>query len=406
MDSSNEHLDALHLVLSWMATDREQRRVEREEWRQLFDGLQDKVDRLSELVLLERNQRAEDQKKLEVRMDGIREEIDVAITRLEKSQAGNSSTSQPVTTQSEGLHTARIEKLRDELATLPQIPPRSTPESNSRPLIDFGEASSSHHVRFSDLPTLPNVSLLDASAPSLSTTFPVPAPRTSTLGRHAITRMQLPLMHYDGSTPWEKYWLHVQTIASANDWDSETCRLMVAGNLRGEALDYYGTLEDDQRKDPAKMLEALRRRYGRKQSNAALQSQFYNRRQKMGEAARDFATTIQGLGRDAHPAWPMEVLEEVCLNQFLKGILDSELQCAVRDRYPANLRRAVEIAEGLEENRAAVRESRKDMGHPARVRTTTCELKPMSPTKKSPTRKSPTKSSPTKKPSGNGNESP
>lgn len=386
-------MDALHLVLSWMATDREQRRVEREEWRQLFDRLQEKVDRLSELVLLERNQRAEDQRNLELRIDSVREEIDAAVTRMEGSHTGNPSTSQPVTPQSEGLHTARIGKLRDELTTLPQIPPRSTPEGIVRPLIDWGESSTCHQVRFSDIPTLPNVSLSDAPVPSPSTTFPVPAPRTSTLGRLATTRIQLPLMHYDGSTPWEKYWLHVQTIASANDWDSETCRLMVAGNLRGEALDYYGTLEDDQRKDPSKMIGALRRRYGRKQSTSALQSQFYNRRQKSGESARDFATTIQRLGRDAHPNWPVEVLEEVCLNQFLKGILDSELQCAVRDRYPANLRRAVEIAEGLEENRAAVRESRRDMGHPVRVRTTKCDPKPMA-------------KSPTKKPSGNENESP
>lgn len=266
------------------------------------------------------------------------------------------------TSQLPSDHTRRLEELRSRV-NQQHLGPRGEQALETNPPV--AAPRTTQRARLSEMPNIPSQTFLG----TLNSTLRLEEPRETDRSK------QIPLMQYDGSIPWEKYWIHVETVALANHWSVETCRMTIAGNLRGEALEFYGLLDDDIKYNYSQMLEALQRRFGQKQSLSALQAQLYNRRQKSGERARDFATAIQRLGRDAHPKWPADVVEEVCLSQFLKGLVDSELQCAVRDRYPANLRRAVEIAEGLEANREAVRESRKYMSPPPRIRSAVYEAK-------------------------------
>lgn len=362
MGSMEDAVASLNLILQWMATDREEKRVAREENRHRHETLRRELEELKDLVVQEQNTREEQQARMEEYIRSLQHEVMEMKRILERTHndlvSAVSSPKMDAAPRSPTLsdHTRRLEDLRSRVNEQ-HFDQRDEQTPRTHPPVAAPRAT--QQVRVSDVPTIPSQTFLG----TVNSTF-----RQGEVAEPDHNK-QIPLMQYDGSIPWERYWVHVETVALANNWSQGTCRMMIAGNLRGEALEFYGLLDDDVKYNYPQMLEALQRRFGQKQSTSALQVQLYNRRQKPAERARDFAAAIQRLGRDAHPKWPSDVIEEICLNQFLKGLVDSELQCAVRDRYPANLRRAVEIAEGLEANREAVRESRKYLSPSPRIRS-------------------------------------
>lgn len=149
------------------------------------------------------------------------------------------------------------------------------------------------------------------------------------------------------------------------------CRCHVAANLRGKALEFFQTLERDVQQDFDRLVKSFKRRFGSKQTIGVMQAKFRNRQQKLNESLEEFAADVQRLGRAAHPNWPLNVMSELCLSQFLDGISDFDVQCVVRDREPKNIEEALDLAEKLESNRKTARSTRK-----LAVRTADVQLPP------------------------------
>lgn len=129
--------------------------------------------------------------------------------------------------------------------------------------------------------------------------------------------------------------------------------------MRGPALAYLDALDMDSTSDFERLTLALKRRFGHMLSTSAAHSQLRGRVQRHGEKLVEYATDIQRLARLAYPKWNIEVIDSLCLQQFLDGVADADIQCRVREEEPSSLNSALELAIRLETSRLATRSAKR-----------------------------------------------
>lgn len=352
--------DLLHVMLQWMAADRAEKRVDREERRKRFDQISTRLDRLESLMTEQQRwaitnwqQQLEEQAEVRRGLDGLKKELEHLSEEIQvKHTTTHSPTFGRLSTEPAGNHTQRIRTLRDQLVASPADQPPNGDDLGKQTHQQVYSSTTIKQVppRLPDLPQIP-------ANRSFERTFPIIETSPNSFSGHRSPGLQL--MQFDGETSWESYCVHLETVSEANGWDDDICRSHVAANLRGRALEFFQTLDREVQRDLSRLIRALERRFGSKQNMGVIQNKFRNRHQKTNESLEEFAADIQRLGRTAHPSWPSGVISELCLSQFLDGIGDLDLQCVVRDREPKNIDDALDIAERLELNRKTARTTRK-----------------------------------------------
>lgn len=351
--------ELLHIVLQWMATDRLEKRVEREERRSRFHQLSTRLDRLEGLISDQQRKLEEVCQQVNVSQAAVQDDLkelrrDITPPKVALQQPPNliqsrDQGSTPLaecfdqTNTEEFGHTMRLNHLRELVADNSAIDNIST---NTRNITNPFLCQEDIRVHFPEVPTMGESSTRRASSLTIDA-----APGTPNVQRSSVVQ----LMQFDGKMSWENYITHLQTVADANSWDNETARIHLAASLRDRALEYFQVLDVDTQRSYQKLVTSLKRRFGTRLTTSAAQTKFQTRHQQRTETLEEFATDIKRLGRVAHPSYPINVMSELCLTQFLNGIDDTELQCGVRDRDPRDLEEALLIAEKLESNRTTAR---------------------------------------------------
>lgn len=167
------------------------------------------------------------------------------------------------------------------------------------------------------------------------------------------------LMDFDGKSSWEEYEIHLSMVSRANEWSPVESATFLAASLRGPALSYIGALENSILADYSALVGALRRRFGVAMLSGNAYGLFRSRMQRHGEKLVEFANEVQRLARLAYPKWKSDILDNLCIQQFLDGIADADVQCRVREREPPTLHDALEIALKMESSRIATRAARR-----------------------------------------------
>ncbi|KAJ8933863.1 hypothetical protein NQ318_019388 [Aromia moschata] len=108
-----------------------------------------------------------------------------------------------------------------------------------------------------------------------------------------------------------------------NDDDKRTVR-----RRRGVIRKF--SIPEEQQNDYDRIVGALEIRYGHKYLRQVYQSQIKSRQQRTNESLQEYEADIERLIHLAYPQAPKEFLDQIGIQTFIDGLLDTEMQQALR----------------------------------------------------------------------------
>ncbi|KAJ8962301.1 hypothetical protein NQ318_018280 [Aromia moschata] len=135
---------------------------------------------------------------------------------------------------------------------------------------------------------------------------------------------------YDGQSSWSMYRRQFEAAAKANGWTSQEMATSLVISLRGQALEILQSIPEEQQNDYDRIVGALEIRYGHKYLRQVYQSQIKSRQQRSNESLQEYEADIERLIHLAYPQAPKEFLEQIGIQTFIDGLLDTEMQQALR----------------------------------------------------------------------------
>ncbi|KAJ8944788.1 hypothetical protein NQ318_003656 [Aromia moschata] len=135
---------------------------------------------------------------------------------------------------------------------------------------------------------------------------------------------------YDGQSSWSMYRRQFEAAAEANGWTPQEMATSLVISLRGQALEILQSIPEEQQNDYDRIVGALEIRYGHKYLRQVYQSQIKSRQQRSNESLQEYEADIERLIHLAYPQAPKEFLEQIGIQTFIDGLLDTEMQQALR----------------------------------------------------------------------------
>ncbi|KAJ8953809.1 hypothetical protein NQ318_006657 [Aromia moschata] len=135
---------------------------------------------------------------------------------------------------------------------------------------------------------------------------------------------------YDGQSSWSMYRRQFEAAAKANGWTPQEMATSLVISLRGQALEILQSIPEEQQNDYDRIVGALEIRYGHKYLRQVYQSQIKSRQQRTNESLQEYEADIERLIHLAYPQAPKEFLEQISIQTFIDGLVDTEMQQALR----------------------------------------------------------------------------
>ncbi|PRD34036.1 UNVERIFIED_CONTAM: hypothetical protein NCL1_15829 [Trichonephila clavipes] len=147
---------------------------------------------------------------------------------------------------------------------------------------------------------------------------------------YACLTVSVKLYTYEGKTNWEVYKIQFGIISAANRWTEEVKACQLLASLRGEAAEALQTLTDTELLNLKSLYNALDLWFTQKVSKDFARLQMKTRHQKPEESLQEYAFEMQWLTTLAFSDFSANVREMICLEYFVHGLKDEEIQMAVR----------------------------------------------------------------------------
>ena len=172
------------------------------------------------------------------------------------------------------------------------------------------------------------------------------------------SRQEKPLDTFTGTQAELKDWLHhFDIVAELNGWTEAEKGAHLASSLRGNAMQILDELPPGERKDYAKVVGALRRRFDPEQRESLKKIEFRNRTMRRNESVTDYGYALSRLAKGAFPKHDYSARDDVVIEQFITGLYNDEIKKHVQYGRPKNLEEAIASAIEFEsvEGRTRVR---------------------------------------------------
>ncbi|KAJ8934750.1 hypothetical protein NQ318_004600 [Aromia moschata] len=154
------------------------------------------------------------------------------------------------------------------------------------------------------------------------------------LHRTSIAELEIIRPHqpptYDGQSSWSMYRRQFEAAAKANGWIPQEMATSLVISLRGQALEILQSIPEEQQNDYDRIVGALEIRYGHKYLRQVYQSQIKSRQQRSNESLQEYEADVERLVHLAYPQAPKEFLEQIGIQTFIDGLVDTEMQQALR----------------------------------------------------------------------------
>ncbi|KAJ8948954.1 hypothetical protein NQ318_022976 [Aromia moschata] len=157
-----------------------------------------------------------------------------------------------------------------------------------------------------------------------------PLQHSSLMHTERSVHKMLKLPTYDGQSSWSMYRRQFEAAAKANGWTPQEMATSLVISLRGQALEILHSIPEEQQNDYDRIVGALEIRYGHKYLRQVYQSQIKSRQQRTNESLQEYEADIERLIHLAYPQAPKEFLEQIGIQTFIDGLLDTEMQQALR----------------------------------------------------------------------------
>ncbi|KAJ8957234.1 hypothetical protein NQ318_007798 [Aromia moschata] len=135
---------------------------------------------------------------------------------------------------------------------------------------------------------------------------------------------------YDGQSTWSMYRRQFEAAAKANRWTPQEMATSLVIFLKGQALEILQSIPEEQQNDYDRIVEALEMRDGHKYLRQVYQSQIKSRQQRSNESLQEYEADIERLVHLAYPQALKEFLEQIGIQTFIDGLVDIEMQQALR----------------------------------------------------------------------------
>ncbi|KAJ8952345.1 hypothetical protein NQ318_017239 [Aromia moschata] len=106
--------------------------------------------------------------------------------------------------------------------------------------------------------------------------------------------------------------------------------LQLVRSLRGQVLEILQSIPEEQQNDYDRIIGALEIRYGHKYLRQVYQSQIKSRQKRSNESLQEYEDGILRLIHLAYPQAPKEFLEQIDIQTFIDGLVDTEMQQTLR----------------------------------------------------------------------------
>ena len=154
---------------------------------------------------------------------------------------------------------------------------------------------------------------------------------------------------YDGEkVEWQEFQVHFETVATWNGWMETEKGLQLATCLRGKAQKVLSELKPSQKSDYYTLTSVLAKRFNPPHRENAFRAVFRQRKRQPKESLMDYGCEVSLLAQKAYPEFPYEALDQVCREQFVRGLSDLEMKRHVDLRNPTSLEEAVSLATQFE----------------------------------------------------------
>ncbi|KAJ8957203.1 hypothetical protein NQ318_007765 [Aromia moschata] len=169
-----------------------------------------------------------------------------------------------------------------------------------------------------------------ADSGDCSTSPATPLQHSSLMHTERSVHKMLKPPTYDGQSSWSMYRRQFEAAAKANGWTPQEMATSLVISLRGQALEILQSIPEEQQNDYDRIIGALEIRYGHKYLRQVYQSQIKSRQQRSNESLQEYEADIERLIHLAYPQAPKEFLEQIGIQTFIDGLVDTEMQQALR----------------------------------------------------------------------------
>ncbi|KAJ8942133.1 hypothetical protein NQ318_021640, partial [Aromia moschata] len=169
-----------------------------------------------------------------------------------------------------------------------------------------------------------------ADSGDCSTSPATPLQHSSLMHTERSVHKMLKPPTYDGQSSWSMYRRQFEAAAKANGWTPQEMATSLVISLRGQALEILQSIPEEQQNDYNRIVGALEIRYGHKYLRQVYQSQIKSRQQRSNESLQEYEADIERLIHLAYPQAPKEFLEQIGIQTFIDGLVDTEMQQALR----------------------------------------------------------------------------
>ncbi|KAJ8932485.1 hypothetical protein NQ318_005543 [Aromia moschata] len=167
-----------------------------------------------------------------------------------------------------------------------------------------------------------------ADSRDCSTSPATPLQHSSLMHTERSVHKMLKPPTYDGQSSWSMYRRQFEAAAKANGWTPQEMATSLVISLRGQALEILQSIPEEQQNDYDRIVGALEIRYGHKYLRQVYQSQIKSRQQRSNESLQEYEADIERLIHLAYPQAPKEFLEQIGIQTFIDGLVDTEMQQA------------------------------------------------------------------------------
>ena len=158
------------------------------------------------------------------------------------------------------------------------------------------------------------------------------------------SRQEKPLDTFTGTQAELKDYLHhFNIVAELNGWTEAEKGAHLASSLRGIALQILDELPPDERRDYAKVVGALRKRFDPKLESLK-RIAFRNRTKERNETVTDYGYALSRLANGAFPKHNQSARDDMVIEQFITGLYNDEIKKHVQYGRPKNLEEAIASA--------------------------------------------------------------
>lgn len=149
---------------------------------------------------------------------------------------------------------------------------------------------------------------------------------------------------YDGTSSWNDYKIHFETVSKLNQWSEEVKSLKLIACMSGTALAVLGDIDINNPPKYQELLDILTKRFAPTNQTEMYRAQIETRIRKRNETLPELAQDLKRLTRLAYPTATPEIRDILTYKAFREALNDNDLEWAICQANVETIDAALHVA--------------------------------------------------------------